>query len=74
MRFLLLSALLTASAFSVHAQDVVSVTPDAPTRGEPVTITFSAPVDSVTVTYRPGAVTAVVRDVHARRRRLHLHA
>ncbi len=56
MRTLLLSAALLATAAS--AQDVLSVTPDVPTVGEPVTVTFSAPVDSVTVTYRPGAVTA----------------
>ena len=55
MRYLLLLALFAAPA---GAQDIVSVTPEAPTRGEPVTVTFSAPVDSVTVTYRPGAVTA----------------
>ncbi len=57
MRLLLLSALLAVAA-GASAQDVVSVTPDAPTRGEPVTVTFSAPVDTVKVTYRPGAVTA----------------
>ena len=45
-------------AASVAAQDIVSVEPDAPTRGQPVRVTFSQPVDSVTVTYRPGAVTA----------------
>ena len=55
MRYLILLALLAAPA---GAQEIVSVTPEAPTRGEPVTVTFSAPVDSVTVTYRPGAVTA----------------
>ena len=55
MRCLLL---LLAVAASASAQDIVSVTPDAPTRGEPVTVTFSQPVDSVRVTYRPGAVTA----------------
>ena len=55
MRFLLLLAVLAAP---VGAQEIVSVTPEAPTRGEPVTVTFSAPVDSVAVTYRPGAVTA----------------
>ena len=56
MRLSLLLAV--ALAVSASAQDVVSVVPDAPTRGEPVTVTFSEPVDSVTVTYRPGAVTA----------------
>ncbi len=55
MRPLLLFALLASAA---GAQDIVSVTPDAPTRGEDVTVTFSEPVDSVMVTYRPGAVTA----------------
>ena len=55
MRPLLLFALLATPA---GAQDIVSVEPAAPTRGEPVTVTFSAPVDSVTVVYRPGAVTA----------------
>jgi len=52
---LLLLALLAAPAL---AQTVVSVEPEAPTRGEPVTVTFDAPADSVTVVYRPGAVTA----------------
>lgn len=56
MRLLLFFAVLAAS---VSAQDVVSIEPDSPTRGEVVTVTFSEPVDSVTVTYRPGAVTAV---------------
>ncbi len=56
MRLLFLSALLAVA--SASAQDVVSVDPAVPTIGEPVTVTFSAPVDSVTVTYRPGAVTA----------------
>ncbi|MGB3542744.1 hypothetical protein [Rubrivirga sp.] len=55
MRFLLLLALLATSA---GAQDIVSITPEQPTRDEAVTVTFSEPVDSVTVTYRPGAVTA----------------
>ncbi|MEM6286584.1 MAG: hypothetical protein AAF845_05465 [Bacteroidota bacterium] len=57
MRLLLL-ALLLAPALS--AQDIVGITPEIPIRGEPVEVTFSAPVDSVTVTYRPGAVTASV--------------
>lgn len=52
---LLLLALLAASA---SAQDVASVAPAAPVRGEPVLVTFEAPADTVTVTYRPGAVTA----------------
>ncbi len=56
MRLLLLC--LTVLAASASAQDVVSVEPEAPTRGEPVTVTFSAPADTVAVTYRPGAVTA----------------
>ncbi len=55
MRCLLLLLALAAGA---SAQSIVSVTPDAPTRGEPVTVTFDQAVDSVTVTYRPGAVTA----------------
>lgn len=55
MRLLPLLLLLAAP---LAAQDVVSITPEQPTRGEPVTVTFSAPVDSVTVTYRPGAITA----------------
>ena len=55
MRLLPLLLLLAAP---LAAQDVVSITPEQPTRGEPVTVTFSEPVDSVTVTYRPGAITA----------------
>lgn len=52
---LLLLALLAAP---LAAQDVVSVSPEQPVRGEPVTVVFSEPADSVTVTYRPGAITA----------------
>ncbi|WP_420454499.1 hypothetical protein [Rubrivirga sp.] len=60
MRPLLLAAFLAAPflAAPLAAQDVVSITPDQPTRGETVTVTFDAPADSVTVTYRPGAITA----------------
>ncbi|WP_412067251.1 hypothetical protein [Rubrivirga sp. IMCC43871] len=58
MRLLLLSALLAVAA-GASAQDILSIEPEDPTRGELVTVTFSAPVDSVTVTYRPGAVTAI---------------
>ena len=50
--------LLLALAAPASAQDVVSVTPEQPVRGEPVTVVFSAPAESVTVTYRPGAITA----------------
>ena len=57
MRALLLIAVAFVAA-PVNAQDIVSVTPEQPTRGEPVTVTFSESVDSVTVTYRPGAITA----------------
>ena len=53
-----LPLLLLLAAAPLAAQEVVSVTPEQPTRGEPVTVTFSQPVDSVTVTYRPGAITA----------------
>ena len=54
----LLPLLLVLVAAPLAAQDVVSVEPELPTRGEPVRVTFSAPVDSVSVTYRPGAITA----------------
>ncbi len=54
-RFSLLLVLLAAP---LAAQDVVSVEPAAPVRGEPVRVTFSAPVDTVRVTYRPGALSA----------------
>lgn len=40
-------------------QSVVSVEPAIPSVGEPVRVTFSEPVDGVTVTYRPGAISAV---------------
>ena len=60
--FALAAALLAAPASAPAAQapapDIVSITPEQPRRGEPVTVTFSAPADSVVVTYRPGAVTA----------------
>ena len=55
------AALPAASASAQDASgpaDVVSITPEQPRKGEPVTVTFSAPADSVVVTYRPGAVTA----------------
>ena len=61
---LLLAALAVSLAASVplapsaSAQDVLSITPEQPRKGEPVTVTFSAPADSVVVIYRPGAVTA----------------
>ena len=54
----LLLALLLAAPPAV-GQAVVSVEPEAPTVGEPVRVTFSEPVDSVTVVYRPGAISAV---------------
>lgn len=57
MRLLPLALLLWAAA-PAAAQEIVSVEPDAPTRGERVRVTFSEPVDSVRVTYRPGAITA----------------
>jgi len=53
-----LSLLLVLLAAPLAAQSVVSVEPAAPVRGEPVRVTFSEPVDSVTVTYRPGAISA----------------
>ncbi|MDT7856705.1 hypothetical protein RQM47_08645 [Rubrivirga sp. S365] len=60
----LLAVLLVALGASLAAppalaQSVVSVEPEAPTVGEPVYVTFSEPVDSVTVVYRPGAISAV---------------
>lgn len=58
MRTLPLLLVLLAAPLA-GAQDVVEVVPEAPVRGETVRITFSEPVDSVTVTYRPGAVSAV---------------
>lgn len=50
--------LVALLAVPASAQDVASVEPAAPVRGEPVVVTFDAPTDSATVTYRPGAVTA----------------
>lgn len=58
MRCLLL--LLALVALPAAAQNVVSVVPAAPVRGEPIVVTFDAPADTVTITYRPGAVTARV--------------
>lgn len=55
MRLFLVFLVLAAP---LAAQEVVSISPVQPTRDEPVTVTFSEPVDSVTVTYRPGAITA----------------
>ena len=55
----LLAALALALAAPAAAQSVVSVEPAAPVVGEPVRVTFSEPVDSVTVVYRPGAISAV---------------
>lgn len=57
--FLALAALLAVAAASAPAaQEIVSIEPDMTYRGERVRVTFSEPVDSVTVTYRPGAITA----------------
>ena len=53
-----LSLLLALLAAPLGAQEVLSVEPLQPTRDEPVTVTFSEPVDTVAVTYRPGAITA----------------
>ena len=55
---LLAAGVLLAAGPPALAQSVVSVEPEAPTVGEPVRVTFSEPVDSVAVTYRPGAVSA----------------
>lgn len=57
----LLAVLLVASVAAppALAQSVVSVEPEAPTIGEPVRVTFSEPVGSVAVVYRPGAISAV---------------
>ena len=55
---LLAAALVVWAAPPALGQSVVSVEPAAPTVGEPVRVTFSEPVDSVTVEYRPGAVSA----------------
>lgn len=54
----LLPLLLVLAAAPLAAQDVVSVTPELPVRSETVRVTFSEPVDTVRVTYRPGAITA----------------
>lgn len=56
MRSLLLLAAFAAAPLA--AQEIVGVTPEIPVRDEPVRVTFSAPVDTATVTYRPGAITA----------------
>ena len=56
MRVLPLLFLLAAAPLA--AQDIVEVTPEAPVRGEPVRVTFSESVDTVRVTYRPGAISA----------------
>lgn len=56
MRLLLLSLVVLAAPAA--AQDVASVEPELPVVAEPVRVTFSEPVDSVTVTYRPGSVTS----------------
>ena len=58
MRALLLTLAALCAAPPALAQDVVSVDPALPTVGEPVRVTFSAPVDAVEVTYRPGAISA----------------
>lgn len=55
---LLLAAPFASPASGVAAQAIVDVAPDAPVRGEPVRVTFSAPADSVRVIYRPGAISA----------------
>lgn len=57
MRPLLLAVSLALAA-PLAAQEIVSVSPEIPVRDEPVRVTFSAAVDTATVTYRPGAITA----------------
>lgn len=54
MRTLLLLVALVAPAAAAQ----ISASTQAPVRGEPMQLTFAAPVDSFSVTYRPGAVTA----------------
>ena len=56
MRRLSLFVLLAAVAPAAAAQSVVS--PDVPVRGERVTVTFEAPVETAQVIYRPGSVAA----------------
>lgn len=51
---LLLAALLLAPA----ASGQIGLSSGTPTRGEPLTLTFDAPQDTVLVIYRPGSVTA----------------
>lgn len=58
MRLSLLLLALALPTSRAVAQDITDITPDAPVRGEPVRVTFSEPADTVTVTYRPGAITA----------------
>jgi hypothetical protein len=60
MRSLLLLAL---AALSLPAAAQITASTEAPVRGEPIQLTFDAPVDTFTVTYRPGAVTATSESI-----------
>lgn len=50
--------LLLLATAPLAAQEIVEITPEMPVLGEPVRVTFDQPVESVDVTYRPGAVSA----------------
>lgn len=63
MRVLLLAALLAGVLAGPTAAQITPST-DAPTVGEPLTLTFDAPVDTLTVTFRPGAAASTVRTQH----------
>lgn len=54
MRFLLLALIIAAAPASAE----ITSSTDAPVRGQAIQLTFAEPINSFTVTYRPGAVTA----------------
>lgn len=55
---LLLAALLSAPALAQ-----IAVSPEAPVRGQPVTVTLDAPAEALLVTYRPNSGIAVEETV-----------
>ena len=58
---LLLGVLATGAVLAGPAAAQITSSTEAPVVGEPLTLRFDAPVDTLTVTFRPGAAASTVR-------------
>ncbi|MEL6616473.1 MAG: hypothetical protein AAFQ43_12095 [Bacteroidota bacterium] len=56
MRISSLAPLALAVALALPASAQITASTDAPVVGQPLTLTFGEPADTLTVTYRPGSV------------------